>query len=336
MATLKAVGAPLDAQGLKQALGVLSGGAAELWAVIAVETSGCGFLPDGRTKILFERHVFSKRTGGRYDARYPDLSNPIAGGYLGDAGEYTRLKRAIGLDREAALLSTSWGLGQVMGYNAKYAGHPSVGAMVEAFGASESAQVVGMAEFIKSQGLAPALQAHDWARFARGYNGPAYRKNSYDTRLAAHFQFLGHGGLPDVNVRAAQVYLTYLGFDVRGVDGVVGRFTRSALNAFQQANGLRLTDKVDAMTLDALKRAAAKKVTPTTVAAAGEPGIVVPGVTFGIVVRAPSRTRPMGSAARAAKKPRKKKSARVANARASAKRRTRREAKKPTAGTRRR
>ena len=29
MATLKAVGAPLDAQGLKQALAVLSGGAAE-------------------------------------------------------------------------------------------------------------------------------------------------------------------------------------------------------------------------------------------------------------------------------------------------------------------
>ena len=65
MATLKAVGAPLDAQGLKQALAALSGGAAELWAVIAVETSGCGFLPDGRTKILLRsRRSSSRRRSG--------------------------------------------------------------------------------------------------------------------------------------------------------------------------------------------------------------------------------------------------------------------------------
>jgi len=32
-----------------------------LWAVITAETNGCGFLPDRRSKILFERHVFHKR-----------------------------------------------------------------------------------------------------------------------------------------------------------------------------------------------------------------------------------------------------------------------------------
>jgi len=334
MAPLKAVGAPLDAQGLKQALGVLSGGAAELWAVIAVETSGCGFLPDGRTKILFERHVFSKHTSGRFDAQHPDISNPRPGGYLGDAGEYGRLKRAIALDREAALLSTSWGLGQVMGYNAKYAGYPSVGAMVEAFGASESAQVVGMASFIKSQGLASALQAHDWARFARGYNGPAYRKNSYDTRLAAHLEYLKHGGLPDVNVRAAQVYLTYLGFDVRGVDGVVGRFTRSALNQFQQANGLALTDKVDTTTLEALRRAAARKVTPASVAAAGAPELTVPGVTFGVAVVARTRVRPKSRSATGKKK--KPAARKRAAAKGTKSRKRGRSTRKPAAAVRRR
>jgi hypothetical protein len=332
MATLKAVGAPLDAQGLQQALGVLAGGAAELWAVIAVETSGCGFLPDGRTKILFERHVFSRQTAGRFDARHPDISSPNPGGYAGDAGEYARLKRAVALDREAALLATSWGLGQVMGYNAKLAGYPSVGAMVEAFGASESAQVVGMATFIKSQGLAAALEAHDWAKFARGYNGPAYRKNSYDTRLAAHYQFLEHGGLPDVTVRAAQVYLTYLGFDVRGIDGVVGRFTRSALNQFQQAQRLPVSDRVDTATFEALKRAAAKIVTPARAAAAGATVVAVPGVTFGVVVgarvprkratRAPAR-RPKTKKAKAKARPagRPSKPARKATASARAMRR---------------
>ncbi len=35
----------------------------------------------GRPTILFERHIFSKRTEGAYDAKYPDISNKIAGGY---------------------------------------------------------------------------------------------------------------------------------------------------------------------------------------------------------------------------------------------------------------
>jgi hypothetical protein len=41
---------------------------AVLWSVVVVETSGCGFLPDRRPAILFERHIFSSRTGRRFDA----------------------------------------------------------------------------------------------------------------------------------------------------------------------------------------------------------------------------------------------------------------------------
>jgi hypothetical protein len=46
-------------------------GLAEIWAVFSVETSGCGFLTDRRPKILFERHIFSHLTNGRYDAQNP-------------------------------------------------------------------------------------------------------------------------------------------------------------------------------------------------------------------------------------------------------------------------
>ncbi len=45
----------------------------ELWAVLSVETSGCGYLPDKRPKILFERRVFSRLTGHRFDADDPDM-----------------------------------------------------------------------------------------------------------------------------------------------------------------------------------------------------------------------------------------------------------------------
>src|SRR5436305_5353027 len=110
---------PLSQGGVNETLTSSGLGIAELWAVLSVETSGCGFLDDRRPKILFERHVFSRETNGGFDASHPDLSNPTAGGYgAGGAAQYDRLQRAIVLDREAALLSTSWGLGQVMGYNA--------------------------------------------------------------------------------------------------------------------------------------------------------------------------------------------------------------------------
>jgi hypothetical protein len=93
--------------------------AAEIWAVLTVETMGSGFLPDRRPQILFERHIFRRETDGAFDATAPEVSSPAAGGYgaLG-AHQYDRLGQAIRLDRQAALRSTSWGIGQVMGFNA--------------------------------------------------------------------------------------------------------------------------------------------------------------------------------------------------------------------------
>src|SRR5271169_4112779 len=89
--------------------------APEIWTVLAVETSGCGFLPDRRPKILFERHIFSRETNGQLDASNPDISDRTPGGYGADgAHQYDRLEQALILDRKAALRSTSWGIGQVM------------------------------------------------------------------------------------------------------------------------------------------------------------------------------------------------------------------------------
>jgi hypothetical protein len=83
--------------------------APEVWAVLAVETSGCGFLADRRPEILFERHCFHRLTKGRFDDG--DISDPQPGGYgAGGAHQYDRLARAIAKDRTAALQSTSWGL----------------------------------------------------------------------------------------------------------------------------------------------------------------------------------------------------------------------------------
>jgi hypothetical protein len=142
-----------------------------------------------------------------------------------------------------------------MGFNAGVVGYASVEKMVSAMADSESAQVEAMAEFITANKLDGALRTHDWARFARGYNGPNYRINNYDTRLAALHDKVKRGVMPDLTVRAAQMYLTFLGYDPFGVDGTMGRLTRSALNEYQADNGLDITDDVDEDTLDRLAKA---------------------------------------------------------------------------------
>jgi hypothetical protein len=154
-------------------------------AVVAVEAASRGFLPSGRPKILFERHIFRRITGGKFDASDPAVSNKKPGGYLGGEREYDRLADALGLDAKAALESASWGVGQIMGLNHEPAGYPTARAMIEAFCEGEDAQIAAMGAFILHEGLAGYLRAHDWERFAAGYNGPAYRKNDYHTKLAA-------------------------------------------------------------------------------------------------------------------------------------------------------
>jgi hypothetical protein len=57
----------LSEEGISGAAQSLSVNAQEIWAVLFVETSGCGFLPDRRPQILFERHIFHRLTKGRFD-----------------------------------------------------------------------------------------------------------------------------------------------------------------------------------------------------------------------------------------------------------------------------
>ncbi|HZU51757.1 MAG TPA: N-acetylmuramidase domain-containing protein [Sphingomicrobium sp.] len=230
-------GTPLGQAGFNAAAAMIGGDVASLWSLLKVETRGFGYLADRRPKILFERHVFRARTAARFDRTAPDLSAPTPGGYIGGPAEYLRLKRAMLLDRQAALESASWGLGQVMGFNAAKIGFDDVDAMIAAFVGSEDAQLAGCTQFINaSPALLAAYQNRQWARVAFFYNGRDYAKNAYDLKLSqAHADFLANG-CPTVPIREVQAYLTYLGFDPRGIDGKVGSGTRAALQAFVAAS----------------------------------------------------------------------------------------------------
>jgi len=241
----------LTADGLAAAAERLNVKLPEVWTVLSVETKGCGFLGDRRPPILFERHIFSKLTNGEFDCC--DVSNPEAGGYGADgANQYNRLADAIGKNRGAALASASWGMPQIMGENFAAGGFGDVESMVAAMCESEDAQVAAFAAFLENNRLAAYLQAHDWTSLARRYNGPNYAENQYDTKLAAAFARLSAGPLPDLDVRTAQLYLTFAGFNPGSVDGVIGQHTRTALASYQQQHGLAQSGTADQDTLASL------------------------------------------------------------------------------------
>lgn len=243
-------GAALSPDGIKAAVDRLGVEPAALWAVLRVETSGCGFLHDRRPQILFERHVFARETGGRFTLTTPDVSNPTAGGYgLRGTHQYERLARAIALDRRAALRSASWGIGQIMGFHAELLGYGDVERLVAALVESEDEQLRAMAAFVANHGLHHALQRSDFTAFARGYNGVGFERNRYDVRLRDEYAALRAGGLPDLQVRSAQLYLTYAGLDPGPIDGKAGNRTRAAVVAFQRQAGLDATGDLDEATL---------------------------------------------------------------------------------------
>lgn len=155
-------------------------------AVIDIESSGNGFLKSGKPVILFEGHIFSRLTKGKYDSTNPNISYPKwdKSKYKGGEGEWTRLEEARKLDDTAALKSASWGLGQVLGENHGSIGYSSVQAMVADFSKGERQQAEGMAKFIaKNPKLLSAANEQRWADFARIYNGPGYAQNRYDLKL---------------------------------------------------------------------------------------------------------------------------------------------------------
>ncbi|WP_062294649.1 N-acetylmuramidase family protein [Nostoc piscinale] len=163
-------------------------------AVMEVESNGSGFLlkeaSPARPKILFEGHWFYKLTPKPVSKSRPDLSYPNwdKSKYKGGSSEWDRLLDAMAFDEIQALKSASFGLGQVMGFNYPAAGCASIQQFIQENFAGEYWQARHMMNFIVSNNLLDELKRKDWDGFARGYNGPGYKKNNYDTKLEAAYK----------------------------------------------------------------------------------------------------------------------------------------------------
>ena len=233
--------------------------------VAAVEARQSGFIGDTDLPwILFEGHHFHRRTGGQYSRDYPQISYPrwTKAHYRGGRGEYDRLMEAIEVHSgsvEPALLSTSWGMFQIMGFNFDKCGYASVEDFVNDMGTGEPAHLRAFVAFIRACGLADELQGQDWEDFARQYNGPGYKRNAYHTKLAAEFakacaaaQEIRTGGEISFERGDAVALQSALNVALGDLlptklvpDGWIGPKTKRAIRLFQRQNGLSETGLVD-------------------------------------------------------------------------------------------
>lgn len=142
--------------------------ASAIKAVAMIESNGEGFTSTGVVKTRLE---------SQFLAKYQSASGKSPKSFLTFASAYA-------YDPSSAILSTSFGEFQVMGFNYKAAGYTTPQAYYNAVKNSAVSQLNSFVGFVRVNKLAQYLKDQNWAGFAYRYNGPGYKTNSYDTKLA--------------------------------------------------------------------------------------------------------------------------------------------------------
>lgn len=190
--------AALQTRDLISAAKLLGVSVAAVATIAQVESSGHGFDATGRPVILFERHQFYRQliSNGTPEAkanelaeRMPNIVNQKRGGYIGGAGEYGRFASACQIDETSAIESCSWGMFQIMGYHWARLGYVDAQDFKLHMQESEGEQLQAFCKFILTdKKLHKAVIDSNWPVVAEIYNGPAYKENHYDVKLARAFE----------------------------------------------------------------------------------------------------------------------------------------------------
>ena len=162
-------------------------------AFIQVESAGKGF--DSRTKkimIQFEPSWFKKKASAEFKyyqellkkSNHTDLEKQyikdwkevLANKVLVQSKEWPAFNKAFKINPDAAMESTSIGLGQIMGFHYKRLGYRTVGAMWDDAKKGEDRQIWQMLKFLDTDTrMKKAIKDKNWHLIATYYNGSGYQ-----------------------------------------------------------------------------------------------------------------------------------------------------------------
>lgn len=152
-------------------------------AILNVESNKKYFYQDGHPIVRFE----CTRYNGKVvrNQQVPCDTSSFKYGSAADTG-YEAFKRALAKNEEQALLQTSFGVGQVMGFNYAMLGFDSVYELNQSM-FTEDGQISAFLKYlvIADERLLEELQSEkiDWRIVAEIYNGEDYMINNYHVKL---------------------------------------------------------------------------------------------------------------------------------------------------------
>lgn len=157
---------------------------------IEVEAAGTGFDPKtGKILIQFEPHLFKQNFKDWW--KNAKIAVWETNKVEPQPQEWQAFNSAFAEDKEAAMLSTSIGLPQILGAHYKRLGYKSVGEMWDDFKAGEINQIRALVKFIKTDSrLLKAVIAKDWHLVATLYNGKYYKQLAQKLRVKPYDQRL--------------------------------------------------------------------------------------------------------------------------------------------------
>lgn len=175
-----------------QAAAKLNCDTAAILAVSEVESNSTPFNRDGSIYIRFEANSFYRRTNGihgenEYSKRewQPKLLK------TNQVSQHILFEKASFKDNKEAILSTSFGMFQIMGFNFRLTGIERLDEFIDALQKTDINQLDMFVNFILNVGLDYKLRNRDWLGFAKEYHGRSYYFNKYDKKLEkAYIKYL--------------------------------------------------------------------------------------------------------------------------------------------------
>jgi len=158
-----------------------------LASILMVESGGKGFYANGNIKKRYEPGIYA----GLLRKKQNKITRILPGLKKSWVAKHS--------EEQLSLMSTSYGIAQIMGWHYPALGYQSVEEMVRDYSADEDNQTNSFLKFVtfyRYGKFLKALKDLDYKKIAIMYNGAGYKRNGYDKKLKYYYSTLENEYIP--------------------------------------------------------------------------------------------------------------------------------------------